>query len=278
MLKAEADALRSELNGWRGRSGLPRVEEPVRAPECLELLGLGDSEFWEDGEALNEMGEEERRAYELVMGGSQDDDADDGLPEPIEEEDLVRGPAISATTHLNKMQAFVGGAPASTNPNLVATSAAPTAPTSLNTRVQTQPPPPHLSMHSVLRGAASTSMPNLPTPQVLTFDSGLISHPAIHSGVNTMYEPNGHPHGHSYNLPVHPNFSATSMYGMDATDKVAAWSAHQHQIFTMSQQPQQQTPPGSVAHWTQAQQQQHHHQQIASQSLYTPSAPAGLLY
>jgi len=37
-----------------------------------------------------------------------------------------------------------------------------------------------------------------------------------------MYEPNGHPHGHSHALPVHPDF-ASAVHGMD--DKLAAAAA-----------------------------------------------------
>ncbi|KAI0074188.1 hypothetical protein K474DRAFT_83533 [Panus rudis PR-1116 ss-1] len=43
LLKLEADALRRELNEWRDRSGLPRVEEPVRG-EAFQMILSGEVE------------------------------------------------------------------------------------------------------------------------------------------------------------------------------------------------------------------------------------------
>ncbi|KAF4615683.1 hypothetical protein D9613_012498 [Agrocybe pediades] len=59
-LKAEADALRRELNEWRDRAGIPRVEEPVRN----EQFGMVIS-----GE------------LELVVGNVGGEDEDDGMDE-----------------------------------------------------------------------------------------------------------------------------------------------------------------------------------------------------
>ncbi len=57
-LKMEADALRREINEWRDRSGVPRVEEPVRGEGFgmvisgeLEVLGVaGEEEDYDDGD------------------------------------------------------------------------------------------------------------------------------------------------------------------------------------------------------------------------------------
>lgn len=43
LLKMETDALRRELNEWRDRSGLPRVEEPVRG-EAFQMILSGEVE------------------------------------------------------------------------------------------------------------------------------------------------------------------------------------------------------------------------------------------
>ncbi|CAL1705844.1 unnamed protein product [Somion occarium] len=43
LLKLETDALRRELNEWRDRSGLPRVEEPVRG-EAFQMILSGEVE------------------------------------------------------------------------------------------------------------------------------------------------------------------------------------------------------------------------------------------
>ena len=84
LLRQEADALRRENNEWRDRAGLPRIEEPPRTQEFVALVAMGaedgaqDGEGWWDAPGMGEMGEEERRAYELVMRGGQDED-DDGM-------------------------------------------------------------------------------------------------------------------------------------------------------------------------------------------------------
>jgi len=55
ILKSEADALRRELNDWRDRAGLSRVEEPVRSEGFgivlsgeVEVISLGGGMFEED--------------------------------------------------------------------------------------------------------------------------------------------------------------------------------------------------------------------------------------
>jgi hypothetical protein len=59
MLKHEADALRREVNEWRDRSGIPRVEEPVRS-ESFTMVLSGELEVIaavpgeEDGEEDND--------------------------------------------------------------------------------------------------------------------------------------------------------------------------------------------------------------------------------
>jgi hypothetical protein len=99
-LRAESDALRRENNEWRARAGLPHVDEPTRSSEFMNLVNLQETEGsggngWE-GEALGEMGEEERRAYELALAEKDEDRMEDG------DEDFVRmantGPFKPATT------------------------------------------------------------------------------------------------------------------------------------------------------------------------------------
>ena len=57
MLKLEADALRRELNEWRDRSGLPRVEEPVRG-EGFQMILSGEVEILSAGPIEEEDGDE----------------------------------------------------------------------------------------------------------------------------------------------------------------------------------------------------------------------------
>jgi len=57
MLKLESDALRRELNEWRDRSGLPRVEEPVRG-EGFQMILSGEVEILSIGPIEEEDGDE----------------------------------------------------------------------------------------------------------------------------------------------------------------------------------------------------------------------------
>ncbi|KAL5511042.1 hypothetical protein ACEPAH_4257 [Sanghuangporus vaninii] len=203
LIRAESDALRRELNEWRARAGLPRVEEPPRSPEFLNLIspqdieGAGGVGGW-DGERLGEMGEEERRAYELALQGSEDDGMDDG------DDDFVR-----------------------MNPAFKAPAPAPVASQSAGQINQ-------LGIQQQLGFSRN-----------LAFDS-MPSHPALSAGVNTMYEPNGLPHGASHALPVHPDFAVHAQ--QISHDKLANWVAqgqNQNQIgIFLGQQSQQQ-------HWAQ---------------------------
>ena len=57
LIKLEADALRRELNEWRDRSGLPRVEEPVRG-EAFQMVLSGEVEVLSAGPIEEEDGDE----------------------------------------------------------------------------------------------------------------------------------------------------------------------------------------------------------------------------
>lgn len=57
MVKLECDALRRELNEWRDRSGLPRVEEPVRG-EGFQMILSGEVEILSIGPIEEEDGDE----------------------------------------------------------------------------------------------------------------------------------------------------------------------------------------------------------------------------
>jgi hypothetical protein len=75
LIKAENDALRQELNEWRARASLPRVEEPPRSTDLIALLNLE-----EDPDMAEE---EQRRAFEMRDAAYEDgedllEDTDDG--------------------------------------------------------------------------------------------------------------------------------------------------------------------------------------------------------
>ena len=87
MLKLESDALRRELNEWRDRSGLPRVEEPIRGEGFqmilsgeVEILSVGPIEE-EDGDEYDGYGDEEFGAPAPgVVPGMADDRHREGNP------------------------------------------------------------------------------------------------------------------------------------------------------------------------------------------------------
>jgi len=77
-LKNESDALRRELNEWRARANLPRVDEPPRSDDFESLMLVEDD--WENS------AQEERRAYEMAAADSAEDEdaifpADDFAPQ-----------------------------------------------------------------------------------------------------------------------------------------------------------------------------------------------------
>ncbi|KAI0682397.1 hypothetical protein C8T65DRAFT_750513 [Cerioporus squamosus] len=84
LLKLESDALRRELNEWRDRSGLPRVDEPVRG-EAFQMILSGEVEVLSAG-PIEEEGAE----------GDYDDDGYDndyaGPAVPDASMDDLRGP------------------------------------------------------------------------------------------------------------------------------------------------------------------------------------------
>ncbi|KAI0636369.1 hypothetical protein C8Q77DRAFT_1154320 [Trametes polyzona] len=58
ILKIESDALRRELNEWRDRSGLPRVDEPVRG-EAFQMILSGEVEVLNAGPIEEEDGNDD---------------------------------------------------------------------------------------------------------------------------------------------------------------------------------------------------------------------------
>lgn len=66
LLKLESDALRRELNEWRGRSGIPRIEEPVRG-EGFSVVLSGEPEIIPipGGPGIQEEGDEDGFGEEL---------------------------------------------------------------------------------------------------------------------------------------------------------------------------------------------------------------------
>lgn len=92
LLKIESDALRRELNEWRDRAGLPRVEEPIRA-EGFTMVLSGELEVLA---AINDDEDENgAQSYDGYDDG-EDDFAGGGNP-PMEDMEDQRNPMAQAT-------------------------------------------------------------------------------------------------------------------------------------------------------------------------------------
>jgi hypothetical protein len=99
LLKLEADAVRRELNEWRARAHLPRVEEPVRS-EAFSMVLNGEVEILtsipgmedeEDGEGLDN---EDDLPIQATSGGI-------GRPNPEEADDVnpMSAPSIKSAAN-----------------------------------------------------------------------------------------------------------------------------------------------------------------------------------
>lgn len=98
LLKLEADALRRELNEWRDRANLPRVEEPVRS-EAFSMVLSGEVEILTSIPGMDEEEEGE------CLGDNEDDMPIRAMPSsvacsiPEDTEDLIGAPTISSPTN-----------------------------------------------------------------------------------------------------------------------------------------------------------------------------------
>ncbi|KAI0732451.1 hypothetical protein BC629DRAFT_1631011 [Irpex lacteus] len=83
LLKLESDALRRELNEWRDRAGLPRIDEPVRG-EGFQMIMSGEVEILSAG-PIEEEGDDE---YGDEDGGPVNAAYGNGMPpaHPMQEE------------------------------------------------------------------------------------------------------------------------------------------------------------------------------------------------
>ena len=90
MLKVETDALRRELNEWRDRSGLPRIEEPSRA-DGFNLVLSGEVEV-----VLPSSQQED--------GQDMDDDCDDDLHHSHSSEDVEEVARSAAVNMIKRSQ------------------------------------------------------------------------------------------------------------------------------------------------------------------------------
>lgn len=94
LIKTENDALRQELNEWRGRNSLPRVEEPPRSADLIALLAV--EEEAEGEEMMTMMMNSRRAAFEMGDDEDYNDDGDDEQLSPESAHPYSTGPAAMA--------------------------------------------------------------------------------------------------------------------------------------------------------------------------------------
>jgi len=181
LLQLEADALRRELNEWRDRSGLPRVEEPVRG----------------DGFGLALSGE-----VEVMIPSNLDDD--EGMGEEDGEDDLLVNTSIGAVGSGDDMDDLAqAAAVALLKPNVPAPSSSPP-----NTFVHNVHPLENKAP-SLINHARSQPVSNGPRPHKA--NTQMVSgrqhhaqpqHLQIHSGVHETPMIASHPSAVSYENPA----------------------------------------------------------------------------
>lgn len=202
ILKLEADALRRELNEWRDRAGIPRVEEPVRG-EGFSMVLSGELELVVPG---------------MVNGVGMDDDDDDLYPNGYAEDEAYPspdGPELEMVKNPNYRQAV---------PN---NNGSPPPVSS----VSSSPPYPHRPSISVPPQQPVMGGPMIASPTAMSFDNPAmagvystsdahIPHPQ-HAPAHIMYHP---PAG----FPIHSQQMGAHTAMLDA-EKVAQWTMMQHQ-------------------------------------------------
>ncbi len=114
LLKLEADAVRRELNEWRDRAHLPRVEEPVRS-EAFSMVLSGEVEILtsipgmdeeEDGEGLDNDDDMPIRAISAGISHAIPEEAEDMNPiavptmKPYAPHNALHHPGASQLAHI----------------------------------------------------------------------------------------------------------------------------------------------------------------------------------
>jgi hypothetical protein len=146
LLKHEADALRRELNEWRDRSGLPRVEEPVRG-DGFNLVLSGEVEVvvpnnMDDDDMVDEDDEESNSPVAAAAGRSSSDDMDD----------IAQAAAVALLNANGQTHPRASSSP--NNPFTHTVPAIPNTPASIvnPTHSRSQSSPGHTAMPQVLNG------------------------------------------------------------------------------------------------------------------------------
>ncbi|KAF8663987.1 hypothetical protein AX16_000838 [Volvariella volvacea WC 439] len=192
LLKLEADALRRELNEWRDRAGIPRIEEPIRG-EAFSMVLSGEVEV------VNTVAGEEE---EDDLNGQYDDDEYMGAPQG-----MLQSPMVDDMDEHHRL-AMMKSAAANANP-FAHSLPPPVVPTSGPGH---QGNGIHLS-HVIPRPSQSGMMSNPPydTPAAAAAMAGLYDHPSQYPS-QFMHSNQGGPH-HS---------------GVDP-EKLAAWNLYNQQ-------------------------------------------------
>jgi len=174
LLKLESDALRRELNEWRGRAGIPRIDEPVRG-EGFSVVLSGEPEIIPipGGAGLQEEGDEDGFGEEL------DDDYRPMTATSMQSDEDIR----AATMHKSQPQPQAPFVPA------------------INTNVHPMMRP--SSMHTQ-RVHSSTGGPMIASPTAMSFENPV---------VGTVYDAIPYSAGDAYAGPYGPVREKWAAYG-----------------------------------------------------------------
>ncbi|EGN95785.1 hypothetical protein SERLA73DRAFT_187008 [Serpula lacrymans var. lacrymans S7.3] len=217
LIKLESDALRRELNEWRDRAGLPRVEEPVRG-EGFAMVLSGEVEVL--AAVIGEEDDEGGNGFDGYDDG--DDDFVGAMANTVDDgEDMRNSFSQASAAMLKNANAFTHNIPSNPSGNNGNAN-----PSGINIA------------HLMPRGGQHGGPMIASSPPNVSFEN-----PAMTS----LYEPHTGPQfsGASF-LQQHHAMNQPDM------DKAAAWNAHLYTAFTPQQLQQLQaqrsllTPPASA--------------------------------
>lgn len=204
LVKMEADALRRELNEWRDRSGLPRVEEPIRG-EAFQMVLNGEVEVLNPGPI-----EEEDGDY------PGDDYGDEDYP-ALSNAGVMAGAPHSA--HMNVAVGSEDPAEELRNPLARAAAASLLNTADANPFAHSAPAiPAHL--HTILPRPAQGPI-IVQSPTGMSFENPVMP---------SMYEPHPHP---SQMHAQFPHFMGPAHHATES-EKMSSWSNHMYNALANS--------------------------------------------
>lgn len=243
-MKLEADALRREINEWRDRAGIPRVEEPARG-EGFTMVLSGELEVIIAGN----MGEDEddEGAYLGAYGDMDDgeDYAQEAAAAQAQAQALIDDPRFAMLKNINT-NPFAHNLPPAASASPAHSSSSHSSNGGGNLLQHQQRP--SVNLHGNMLGG-----PMIASPTAMSFDNpalGVYDLPHHIPGYPTNY-PFSHSHAAQQLHMLNSNGNAMGM-GIVDPEKAAAWNiqmyeAQQHMMQQQRAMAAHPTPPSSSA-------------------------------